>query len=120
MQVTILAQKVRNESAFTMTIKRCKYINFKLYRNLLLTKSSLISDDGIDKATPNSSSEPVESSENLCLIRMKAKSKKITTVVKATDVSKLMESYGKVMKANMDGLKKVKRVKNKSSKAMQL
>lgn len=51
---------------------------------------------------------------------MKAKSKKITTVVKATDVSKLMESYGKVLKANMDGLKKVKRIKNKSSKAMQL
>lgn len=49
---------------------------------------------------------------------MKAKTKKISTVVKADDVSKIMESYGKILKANMDGLKKVKRVKNKS-KAIQ-
>lgn len=89
-------------------------------------KNDLISDDGKETATPqegkavNAPNKLVDSSENLCLIRMKAKSKKITTVVKATDVSKLMESYGKVLKANMDGLKKVKRIKNKASKAMQL
>lgn len=89
---------------------------------MLLIKKK-ISDDGNNTATPVESkavNNLVDSSENLCLIRMKAKSKKITTVVKSTDVSKLMESYGKVLKANMDGLKKVKRIKNKSSKAMQL
>jgi signal recognition particle subunit SRP14 len=49
---------------------------------------------------------------------MKAKNKKISTVVRQQDISKVMESYGKIMKANMDGLKKVKRPKNKS-KAVQ-
>jgi hypothetical protein len=48
---------------------------------------------------------------------MKAKNKKISTVVKKADISRFMESYGKIMKANMD-LKKVKRPKNKS-KALQ-
>ncbi|CAO1434504.1 unnamed protein product [Diamesa serratosioi] len=103
-QVTILAQKVRNESAFTMTIKRYE------------CKEKVTQGDGKSSIATK---EHEEIPDNMCLIRMKAKSKKITTVVKATEVSKLMESYGKVLKTNMDGLKKVKRVKNKSSKVMQ-
>ncbi|CRK91516.1 CLUMA_CG005177, isoform A [Clunio marinus] len=97
-QVTILAQKVRSQSAFTIT--------FKQY-------------DGIDKPKPRAGKpQHLESNENYCLIRMKAKNKKLSTVVKKSDISKFMESYGKIMKANMDGLKKIKRVKNKS-KALQ-
>jgi signal recognition particle subunit SRP14 len=49
---------------------------------------------------------------------MKAKNKKLSTVVNKSDLPRFMEQYGKIMKANMDGLKKVKRVKNKS-KALQ-
>jgi signal recognition particle subunit SRP14 len=49
---------------------------------------------------------------------MRAKNKKLSTVVRRAEISKVMESYGKIMKANMDGLKKVKRVKNKA-KALQ-
>ena len=76
-------------------------------------------DDGIDRPKPREGKPPLpEAPENYCLIRMKAKNKKISTVVKKSDISKVMESYGKIMKANMDGLKKVKRPKNKS-KALQ-
>lgn len=76
-------------------------------------------DDGIDKPKPREGKPTYpEPAENYCLIRMKAKNKKISTVVKKSDISKVMESYGKIMKANMDGLKKVKRPKNKT-KALQ-
>lgn len=76
-------------------------------------------DDGIDKPAPREGKPPhPEPAENYCLVRMKARNKKISTVVKKTDISKVMESYGKIMKANMDGLKKVKRPKNKT-KAVQ-
>lgn len=78
-----------------------------------------ILDDGIDKPKPREGKpQHPEPNENYCLIRMKAKNKKLSTVVKQTDITKFMESYGKIMKANMDGLKKVKRVKNKT-KALQ-
>lgn len=78
-----------------------------------------ISDDGIDKPKPREGRpQHPEPNENYCLIRMKAKNKKLSTIVKKSDIPKVMESYGKIMKANMDGLKKVKRVKNKS-KALQ-
>lgn len=81
--------------------------------------SKIFLDDGIDKPKPREGrpAHP-EPAENFCLIRMKAKNKKLATVVKKSDIPKVMESYGKIMKANMDGLKKVKRVKNKS-KALQ-
>jgi signal recognition particle subunit SRP14 len=79
----------------------------------------VILDNGIDRPTPREGKPPLpEPVQNYCLIRMKAKNKKLSTVVKREDISKVMELYGKVMKANMDGLKKVKRVKNKS-KALQ-
>jgi signal recognition particle subunit SRP14 len=78
-----------------------------------------ILDDGIDKPSPREGNPAhPEPAENYCLIRMKAKNKKLSAVVKKSDIPKVMESYGKIMKANMDGLKKVKRVKNKS-KALQ-
>jgi signal recognition particle subunit SRP14 len=41
----------------------------------------------------------------------------LSTVIKSEDVPRIMESFGKIMKASMDGLKKVKRVKNKSKAA---
>lgn len=80
---------------------------------------ALILDDGIDKPEPREGRpQHPEPNENYCLIRMKAKNKKLSAVVKKSDIPKVMETYGKIMKANMDGLKKAKRVKNKS-KALQ-
>lgn len=76
-------------------------------------------DNGIDKPKPREGRPPhPEPQEMFCLVRMKSKSKKLSTVVNKRDLPKFMELYGKIMKANMDGLKKVKRVKNKS-KALQ-
>lgn len=95
--------------------------------------SSLFLDDGIDRPKPREGKPQPQSKENLCLIRMKAQNDKvctvllfsifnsnfslflqISTVVKNEDVPRIIESYGKIMKATMDGLKKVKRVKNKT------
>lgn len=42
----------------------------------------------------------------------------LSTVVKYHDVPKVMESYARIMKSSMDGLKKVKKVKSKA-KAVQ-
>lgn len=41
----------------------------------------------------------------------------LSTVIKQHDVPKFMELFGKVMKSNMDGLKKVKKTKNKAKAA---
>lgn len=41
----------------------------------------------------------------------------LSTVVKHTNVPKMMEEYSKVMKSSMDGLKRVKKVKNKAKAA---
>lgn len=85
----------------------------------MILNLDFILDDGIDKPKPREGRPPhPEPKENYCLIRMKAKNKKLATIIKKSDVPKVMESYGKIMKANMDGLKKAKRVKNKS-KALQ-
>lgn len=110
-QLTILAQKVRSQSAFTITFKQCEF-----HKQLPATGfDSNISDNGIDKPEPREGKPPhPEPKENLCLIRMKAKNKKLSTVVKKSDIPKVMELYSKIMKANMDGLKKVKRIKNKA------
>uniref|UniRef100_A0A182T5K8 Signal recognition particle 14 kDa protein n=1 Tax=Anopheles maculatus TaxID=74869 RepID=A0A182T5K8_9DIPT len=51
------------------------------------------------------------------MIRAKSRSKKLATVVKRDEVAKFMESYSKVLKSSMDGLKKVKKVKNKAKAA---
>lgn len=117
-QVTILAQKVRNQSAFTITFKQCELC--KRYQSAWSNNiSNCILDNGIDKPKPREGRPPhPEPKEMFCLVRMKSKSKKLSTVVSKKDLPKFMELYGKIMKANMDGLKKVKRVKNKS-KALQ-
>lgn len=41
----------------------------------------------------------------------------LSTVVKQHDVPKFMELFSKVMKSNMDGLKKIKKTKNKTKAA---
>lgn len=41
----------------------------------------------------------------------------LSTVVKHYDVPRVMESYARIMKISMDGLKKVKKVKSKAKAA---
>ena len=73
-----------------------------------------ITDDGNDRPEPREGREPLpQPEENMCLIRAKSKRKKLSTVVKHDDVGRVMESYAKIMKASMDGLKKVKKTKSK-------
>ncbi|XP_050072297.1 signal recognition particle 14 kDa protein, partial [Anopheles maculipalpis] len=96
-QLTLLAQSARKDSSFTVTIKRY---------------------DGHDRPKPREGKPPLpKPAEYSCLIRAKSRSKKLATVVKRDEVAKFMESYSKVLKSSMDGLKKVKKVKNKAKAA---
>uniref|UniRef100_A0A182MW55 Signal recognition particle 14 kDa protein n=1 Tax=Anopheles culicifacies TaxID=139723 RepID=A0A182MW55_9DIPT len=96
-QLTLLAQSARKDSSFTVTIKRY---------------------DGHDRPKPREGKAPLPiPAEYSCLIRARSRSKKLSTVVKRDEVAKFMESYSKVLKSSMDGLKKVKKVKNKAKAA---
>lgn len=76
------------------------------------------SDDGYDRPSPREGRPPLPTpDEYKCLIRAKASSKKLSTVVAQDDVPKVMEEYSKILKNGMDNLKKVKRNKNKTKAA---
>ncbi|CAD7084034.1 unnamed protein product [Hermetia illucens] len=92
-----LATQARNDSSFTITFKRF---------------------DGHNKPTPREGRPPLPTPEEyMCLVRAQMKSKKISTVVKQEDVPKMMVMYAQFMKSNMDGLKRVKKVKSKAKAA---
>ena len=75
-------------------------------------------DDGRNRPTPREGKPPLpEADEHFCLIRATSKAKKLSTVVKYHDVPRVMESYARIMKISMDGLKKVKKVKSKAKAA---
>ncbi|XP_055643696.1 signal recognition particle 14 kDa protein [Toxorhynchites rutilus septentrionalis] len=96
-QLTLLSQQARGDSSFTITVKRY---------------------DGHDKPKPREGKPPLpKPDEYQCLIRARSRSKKLSTVVRHDDVAKFMESYSKVLKSSMDGLKKIKKVKNKAKAA---
>lgn len=80
-----------------------------------LTKyKSIFTDDGHDRPKPREGRPPLPlPDEYKCLIRAKASSKKLSTVVSQDDVPKVMEEYSKILKNGMDNLKKVKRNRNK-------
>lgn len=72
-------------------------------------------DDGHDRPVPRPGKPALPApDEYKCLIRATSKSKKLSTVVGQNDVPQIMESYAKIMKSSMDGLKKVKKIKNKT------
>lgn len=72
-------------------------------------------DDGHDRPVPRPGKPALpEPDEYKCLIRATSGSRKLSTVVGQTDVPRIMESYAKIMKTSMDGLKKVKKIKNKT------
>ncbi|XP_034251282.1 signal recognition particle 14 kDa protein isoform X2 [Thrips palmi] len=71
--------------------------------------------DGHERPKPREGKKPLpEPEEYLCLIRAKCGSKTISTVVPSKDVSKFQMAYSTLLKGNLDGLKKTKKVKTKS------
>ncbi|XP_065078360.1 signal recognition particle 14 kDa protein [Ochlerotatus camptorhynchus] len=96
-QLTLLSQSARSDSSFTVTIKRY---------------------DGHDRPQPREGKAPLpKPAEYQCLIRARSRSKNLSTVVRHDEVAKFMESYSKVLKSSIDGLKKIKKVKNKAKAA---
>lgn len=122
----LLTLSARNQSSFTVTFKRCKSkftLNSLLHpeqlsKNISTLKSDCFCsflDDGNDRPKPREGRPPLPVPEQYrCLVRAQSKSKKLSTIVNQSDVPKIMEGYAKLMKASMDGLKKVKKIKNKA------
>ncbi|XP_014226473.1 signal recognition particle 14 kDa protein [Trichogramma pretiosum] len=74
--------------------------------------------DGIQKPTPREGRPPHPTpSEYLCLVRASHRSKKISTVVHMKDVNKFQQAYWNLLKSNLNGLKKQKKVKTAKPKA---
>ena len=68
------------------------------------------------KIPPASAPHP-DPAEYMCLMRAVYRNEKISTIVNAKDVNKFQLAYCNLLKSNMDGLKRQKKVKTK--KAMQ-
>ncbi|XP_011502674.1 PREDICTED: signal recognition particle 14 kDa protein [Ceratosolen solmsi marchali] len=56
-------------------------------------------------------------SEYFCLVRAKLKSKKLSTVIHSKDVNKFQQAYWNLLKTNINGLKKLKKIKSVKPKA---
>ncbi|XP_055906207.1 signal recognition particle 14 kDa protein [Eupeodes corollae] len=91
------AVSAKNDSSFKVTFKRF---------------------NGHNKPVPREGKPPLpEPKKYQCLIRAQTKSKKLSTVVKQEDVPKMMTMYAQFMRSNMDGLKRVKKIKSKAKAA---
>ncbi|XP_037947219.1 signal recognition particle 14 kDa protein [Teleopsis dalmanni] len=91
------ATAAKSNSSFTVTFKRY---------------------NGHDRPIPREGKPPLpEPDTYMCLMRAQSKSKKISTIVRQEDVPTMMSLYGQFMKSNMDGLKRVKKVKSKAKAA---
>ncbi|EEB19058.1 Signal recognition particle 14 kDa protein, putative [Pediculus humanus corporis] len=70
--------------------------------------------DGRTTPIPREGKKPLPPpSEYHCLMRATYKTKKISTVIHQKDVSKFQAAYCILLKGNLDGLKKLKKSKNK-------
>ncbi|XP_004523312.1 signal recognition particle 14 kDa protein [Ceratitis capitata] len=91
------ANAAKKDSSFSVTFKRY---------------------NGHDKPKPREGRPALPEPETyMCLMRAQTKSKKISTIVRQEDVPKMMNMYAQFMKSNMDGLKRVKKVKSKAKAA---
>lgn len=71
--------------------------------------------DGHQKPQPRPGRPPLPTpTEHMCLVRATSRSKKISTVIHAKDINKFQVAYSSLLKGYMDGLKKLKKPKNKS------
>uniref|UniRef100_A0A1A9ULZ5 Signal recognition particle 14 kDa protein n=2 Tax=Glossina TaxID=44049 RepID=A0A1A9ULZ5_GLOAU len=92
-----LASAAKSDSSFTVTLKRF---------------------NGHDRPVPREGKPPLPKPEEyMCLMRVHSKSKKISTVVRREDVPKMVTMYAQFMRSNLDGLKRVKKVKSKAKAA---
>ena len=78
----------------------------------------------VSKIPPPAVIDPDQPLEHMCLIRVCNNSRKISTIVKASDVNKFQQAYSNLLRGNLYGLKKKKEKKksgnsNKKSKATQ-
>ncbi|XP_049826746.1 signal recognition particle 14 kDa protein-like [Aethina tumida] len=94
-ELTKLFQEARQDGSVSMTFKRY---------------------DGNNKPKPREGRPPLpEPQENMCLVRAKFRSKKISTVLHHRDINKFQVAYSTLLKGNLDGLKK-KLKKSKTDK----
>ncbi|XP_063981843.1 signal recognition particle 14 kDa protein [Diachasmimorpha longicaudata] len=74
--------------------------------------------NGHNKPVPREGKPPLpKPSEYLCLVRATLRSKKISTVIHSKDVNKFQQAYWNLLKSNINGLKKLKKVKSAKPKA---
>lgn len=78
--------------------------------NILL----LITDDGRTKPEPRDGKPLIKNPQYKCLIRAQSRSKKISTVVEQQDVERFYTAYSNLLKTSVNGLKRLKKPKNKS------
>ncbi|CAH1115538.1 unnamed protein product [Psylliodes chrysocephalus] len=94
LELTKLFQKARSDGSVTMTFKRY---------------------NGRTRPIPRAGSPPLpEPQEHMCLVRAKSRSKKIATVIHQKDINKFQVAYSNLLKGNLDGLKKLKKLKTKT------
>ncbi|XP_033217898.1 signal recognition particle 14 kDa protein [Belonocnema kinseyi] len=96
-ELTRLFEKSRLSGAVSLTIKRF---------------------NGHNKPVPRKGRPPLPTpTEYLCLVRASLRSKKISTVIHSKDVNKFQQAYWNLLKTNINGLKKLKKVKSAKPKA---
>ncbi|XP_076666236.1 signal recognition particle 14 [Andrena cerasifolii] len=95
-QLTRLFDKSRINGSVALTIKRF---------------------NGHNKPVPREGRPPLPTpSEFLCLVRATLRSKKISTIIHSKDVNKFQRTYWNLLKSNVNGLKKLKKVKSAKPK----
>ncbi|XP_034940019.1 signal recognition particle 14 kDa protein [Chelonus insularis] len=73
--------------------------------------------NGHNKPVPREGRAPLpKPTEYLCLVRASLRSKKISTVIHSKDVNKFQQAYWNLLKTNINGLKKLKKVKSAKPK----
>ncbi|KAG7204029.1 hypothetical protein KM043_001888 [Ampulex compressa] len=73
--------------------------------------------NGHNKPVPREGRPPLTMpSEFLCLVRASLRSKKISTVIHSKDVNKFQQAYWSLLKTNINGLKKLKKIKSAKPK----
>lgn len=74
-----------------------------------------MTDDGRNRPEPRPGRPALpEPQEHMCLLRAKLRTKKIATVVHQRDINKFQQAYSNLLKASLDGLKKLKKPKAKT------
>ncbi|XP_043274165.1 signal recognition particle 14 kDa protein [Venturia canescens] len=96
-ELTRLFEKSRLSGSVVLTIKRF---------------------NGQNKPVPRKGRPPLpKPTEYMCLVRATLRSKKISTVIHSKDVNKFQQAYWSLLKSNINGLKKLKKVKSAKPKA---